>query len=99
MPPLLPLLAAGLALAVILPVLLWIQMRAHRTRDGRTVGDVNSAALAESLRTNEILREAVARYDERLSAIESRLAQMELDPPAEVRSVSEARTSPAPRPD
>lgn len=75
-------LATIAGLFILVPFLVWLQKRANVTTDGRSLAELNSQILAENLRTNEILKEAVARYDARLAAIESRLAQMEKGTPA-----------------
>jgi hypothetical protein len=67
-----------IALAIIfLPVLVWVTTRASRARDGRSVGQLNTVILDESLRLNAILERSIENFDARLAAMEAKLERLE----------------------
>jgi len=54
-----------------------LSTRWHRTRDGLSVGDVNSRILNEMTRNNALVERAVENFDARLAAMEAKLDRLE----------------------
>lgn len=65
-------------------------MRAHRTNNGMSIGEVNTRILSESARVNILMERAVNNFDARLAAMEAKLERLEQSRAAVVPPTVEA---------